>query len=215
MLAFDDDIVRPFTPVRVTGNRIGILGRQLILGPSGLPAQIESYYTPEVTRIQETARLLLAAPMQLIAEDAAGRRLTWSPGTITFTKQERWDRSVDGRQHGGPAQNGTERGAWNLTASFNSGSRSTLSRAVEVRDVRLEMPLAKEAVRYMMGLGLKGGFRPPSYDWPWDVKKNQDGAWLGDCRCRTAVQPEGGKLLASSKYQFLPVQAAEHASFLV
>ena len=179
MLAFDDDIVRPFTPARVTGNRIGILGRQLTLGPSGLPAQIESYYSPEVTRIQETARLLLAAPMQLIAEDAAGRRLTWSPGTITFTKQNDGVAAWTAASTAGPLK-------MELSAAMEFDGfvqfKITLlaSRDVEVRDVRLEIPLAKEAVRYMMGLGLKGGLRPPSYDWPWEVKKNQDGAWLGD-----------------------------------
>jgi hypothetical protein len=58
----------------------------------------------------------------------------------------------------------------------------TLSAAqpVQVQDIRLEIPLVKEAAPYMMGLGLKGGYRPPSLDWTWDVKKNQDGAWLGD-----------------------------------
>ena len=32
----------------------------------------------------------------------------------------------------------------------------------------------------MMGLGLQGCRRPASYDWVWDVKKDQDSAWLGD-----------------------------------
>jgi hypothetical protein len=31
-----------------------------------------------------------------------------------------------------------------------------------------------------MGLGLKGGLAPDSFDWNWDVKHNQDGAWVGD-----------------------------------
>src|SRR6185437_10014345 len=34
---------------------------------------------------------------------------------------------------------------------------------------------------YMMGLGLKGGYRPEKVDWKWDVAhKNQDGAWIGN-----------------------------------
>ena len=31
-----------------------------------------------------------------------------------------------------------------------------------------------------MGMNLKGGKRPASYDWKWDVTRNQDAAWLGD-----------------------------------
>jgi hypothetical protein len=31
-----------------------------------------------------------------------------------------------------------------------------------------------------MGLNRKGGAAPESYDWQWDVKRNQDAAWIGD-----------------------------------
>ena len=178
-LAFDDGIVRPFTAVQVTGNRIRILGRQLTLHQSGLPAQIESYYSPEVTRIQETARPMLAAPMRLVAEDAAGQALAWSPGAIRFTRKEDGIAAWTARSTAGPL-------AMELNAAMESDGfvqfRITIRalRTFEVRDIRLEIPLAGDAARYMMGLGMKGGFRPPSYDWSWDVRKNQDGAWLGD-----------------------------------
>ena len=69
MLAFDDEIVRPYTPMRVTQNRIEILGRRLTLATSGFPAQVESFYSPEVTRIQGAAKSLLADPIELIVED--------------------------------------------------------------------------------------------------------------------------------------------------
>ena len=178
-IAFDDDVVRPFTPVRVAQNKIGILGRSLTVGPAGLPGQIESYFAPEVTKILEAPRPLLSAPAQLIVEDAAGRRLAWTAGAPKFTKQnagiEEWMAS---------STSGALKMAVSAAMEFDGfvQFKVTLSssRPVEVRDIRLEMPLVKDATRYMMGLGLKGGYRPASYDWSWDVKKNQDGAWLGD-----------------------------------
>jgi hypothetical protein len=178
-LAFDDEIVRPFTPVCVAGNRIRILGRQLILAPSGLPAQAESYFSPEVTRIQETAHSLLSAPMRLIVEDSAGRPLQWSPGTIKFVEQKD---GIAAWTSSGTA--GLLRMELNASMEFDGFVQFKISlralRACRVRDIRLEIPMANEVARYMMGLGLKGGFRPASYDWLWGVKKNQDGAWLGD-----------------------------------
>jgi hypothetical protein len=178
-LAFDDEIVRPFTPVRVVGNRISILGRQVILAASGLPAQAESYFSPEVTRIQETAHNLLSAPMRLIAEDATGRPLQWNPGTIKFIEQKDGIAAWTTSSTAGPL-----RMELNAAMEFDGFVQFKISlgalRACRVRDIRLEIPMAREAARYMMGLGLKGGFRPASYDWSWDVKKNQDGAWLGD-----------------------------------
>ena len=54
------------------------------------------------------------------------------------------------------------------------------SAALEVDDVRLEIPLFRDAAKYMMGLGFKGGLRPPRFEWAWEQKKNQDSLWIGD-----------------------------------
>ncbi len=58
--------------------------------------------------------------------------------------------------------------------------RIRASRATPLNDVSLEIPLSREISRYMMGMGVKGGFRPREYRWKWDQKKNQDSAWVGD-----------------------------------
>ncbi|MBZ5495793.1 MAG: DUF6067 family protein [Acidobacteriia bacterium] len=179
MLAFDDEIVRPFTPVRVWQNTIGILGRRLTLGASGLPAQIESFYSPEVTRIQETARPILSAPMELIVEDSAGRRLKWAVGAPKFTRQNNGIAEWKAGGTSGPLKMDVSAGM-EFDGFVQFKVNLSASKPVDVRDVRLVIPLVKVAAKYMMGLGLKGGYRPSSYDWTWDVKKNQDGAWLGD-----------------------------------
>jgi len=178
-LAVDDEIVRPFTPIHVSQNRIGILGRSVTLGASGLPAQIESFYSAEVTRIGGSAKSLLVAPMELIVEGPGAQRMKWSQGAPKIIKQN--DGIVEWR-----AANSAGSLKSDISASMEFDGfiqvKITLSAAqpVQLQNVRLEIPLVKEAVPYMMGLGLKGGYRPPSLDWTWDVKKNQDGAWLGD-----------------------------------
>jgi hypothetical protein len=55
------------------------------------------------------------------------------------------------------------------------------SRPVAVDDVYLDIPMAADVARYLMGLGVKGGNRPDSLEWTWDVAtRNQDSAWIGD-----------------------------------
>lgn len=49
-----------------------------------------------------------------------------------------------------------------------------------VKDIRLEVPYSRDVAVYMMGLGQKGGLRPQSFRWQWDVQKNQDSVWVGD-----------------------------------
>ena len=179
MLAFDDEIVRPFTPVRHVQNTLNILGRRLTLDPCGFPAQIESFFTPEVTRIEKAARPLLTAPMELVVEEPTGRRVKWAQGDPRITK--RYDGVVEWQASSTSLSlKMNVSGALEFDGFVQYKVTLSASRPVEVRDIRLEMPLAKEAIPYMMGLGLKGGYRPANYEWSWDVKKNQDGAWLGD-----------------------------------
>ena len=49
-----------------------------------------------------------------------------------------------------------------------------------MKEITLHLPFKTNAATYFMGLGQKGGIRPDSVGWKWDVvNKNQDGAWVG------------------------------------
>lgn len=174
-----NDVIAPYTPIAVKGRTLGILGRSITLGEDGLPAGIESYFTPEMTGIGATATPVLAAPVRLtvVPEGSAARTRASSP--LRFTRREpgtvSWVATTDG-------------GAWGLqvrgTLEFDGYLRyEVLLRArtqVALSDVALELPYAPAAATWALGLGLKGQKRPASFDWQWDVaKKNQDGAWLG------------------------------------
>ena len=74
----------------------------------------------------------------------------------------------------------TVRGSLEFDGNAEFSVALTADSAVTLRDVRLEIPLRPEVARYLMGLDFKGGARPDSLDWTWEVKHNQDGAWLGD-----------------------------------
>jgi hypothetical protein len=178
-LAFDDEVVRPFSPVTVNGSALEILGRRLAIGATGLPEQIESFFSPEVTRIVDRGTTLLSSPVELIVEDVAGAPLPWKTSPPKLTRQNpglvEWKAT---------SASGSVTMAVQASMEFDGFVHFQIalsaSALLEVNDIRLEIPLAREVAKYMMGLGLKGGFRPSSYDWTWDVKKNQDGAWIGD-----------------------------------
>ncbi len=67
-LAMDDDVVRPFTPLVVSDRTVACLGRSLTVGRDGFPAAIRSFFSPDVTRLTESAKDVLAGPMALIVE---------------------------------------------------------------------------------------------------------------------------------------------------
>jgi len=181
-LAQDDGIVPPYTPLSIDGLTIGCLGRSLSIGPDGLPARIQSFFAPEMTRFQTTPIPLTTSPLKLRVTDGGGRELAWVPGA-----------SAPGPR---PIQKGPGAVVWK--AENNAGDlvmkiaarmefdgfvdykvAVTARRDTSVSDVRLEVPFSEDCARYMMGLGFKGGLRPETFDWAWDQKKNQDALWLG------------------------------------
>src|SRR5574338_1205643 len=87
-LALDTGIVRPYTPVGVSGTRLSVLGREVGLAPSGLPARITSYFTEEMTGIGPRGREVLAAPISLVVEDSSGRPLPWKSSGVRVTHQQ-------------------------------------------------------------------------------------------------------------------------------
>jgi len=183
-LAQENTVVAPYTPILVRGNELSILGRRITLdAATGFPAKIETFFTPEMTSIGTTPKSVLAEPMAVdikgsdggvFGSKASPMRITErSPGTVKWT-----------------AANTFPNGSKNLTMDVNGtlefdGSLSyevkiTAAQDVDLDDIRLRIPLVRDAAEYMLGLGEKGRKTPDELKWKWDVAtKNQDGAWLG------------------------------------
>lgn len=185
-IAFDNEITPPFTPMEVDGLKIGrmlsCLGRTVIIGKFGFPVSIRSRFAPEMTRIVEgSGREVLAAPIAMIVEDARNRVLPWKAGGVTITQHAP---GLVAWTFKNTAADGALEMSCRAKMEFDGFVRYEIilssSRSLPVNDIRLEIPMNDDVAKYMMGLGLKGGFRPKTHKWKWDVKKNQDSAWIGD-----------------------------------
>jgi hypothetical protein len=180
-------IIEPFEPVGVEGHSLTILGRRVELAESGLPAEILSYYTPELTSFAQEPEPVLARPVTLAVfvadEPASGRgepgqpqqfeaapyqvqlesrgRATW----VAESTSESFTMAVEGR----------------LEYDGMLDYRISLVALTDVAldDVALPVSLVPNAAEYMLGLGRKGGKRPAVIDWKWAVENHQEGVWLG------------------------------------
>ncbi|WAH98917.1 glycoside hydrolase domain-containing protein [Arthrobacter sp. MMS18-M83] len=184
-VAQDRGLVAPFTEVLLDepGRTLDILGRQVQLAESGLPAQLTSTFTPAVTACDGPAVDLLAAPLHFgvtLADTTGGKALRWSYSPLEFT--------VDG-----PAQV-SWRSRWTADVGLSAELRGTLEadgactfslqltagQPLEVDDAGLQLDFLEATVPLAMGLGVPGGKRPETLDWTWDVADhNQDSLWLG------------------------------------
>jgi hypothetical protein len=118
--------------------------------------------------------------VRFVVQSDAGAPVAWRGGAPTITKRSPgavgWavQRRAESLQLETRAQLEFD-GTVEYVMTLRATAPTTL------RDVALEMPMQAAAARYMMGLGQKGGYRPSSFRWTWDVAtKNQDAVWVGD-----------------------------------
>jgi len=171
----ENTVIAPYTNLEVTGNTISLLGRKLILSPTGLPGQIATFFTPEMTSLTSTPNELLSSPLSF---DIAGAGALSYEG-IKFTKKEpgtvEWVTSA--------AANGLQlqtSAHLEFDGYLQYQIRVIATQDLSLDDISLNIPFKKSMARYMMGLGQKGGDCPGNFDWKWQVAtKNQDGAWIG------------------------------------
>ncbi len=204
----DDRVVRPYTPVRVSGRQLAILGRRVTLATTGLPATIRSYFTPQMTGIGTIGRDVLHRPVRLIVEDSLGDQVRWQSTGVRFGRRgEGMVRWTAGNTAGPFAL----RVAGTLEADGNIEYRIRLSakHRTDLRDVRLEIPFDSATARYMMGLGQRGGPRPAPFEWRWYQQANQDAAWVGDANAGlqfTLKDDQYVRPLNTNFYQLKPLR---------
>jgi len=179
-LAFDDELVKPYTPVKVVGKTIEVLGRRVTLNPLGFPDQIDSRFDIEMTRlVAGNGRHVLSGPVALVVKSGDAAVTPWTGSGPTFTKQAPGAAAWRARGTAGPLSMDTD-AQMDFDGNIEFTVRLRASRSTPIDDVRLEIPIASDVARHVMGLGFKGGKRPATFDWKWDVRNNHDSAWIGD-----------------------------------
>ncbi|WP_245586280.1 glycoside hydrolase domain-containing protein [Olivibacter sitiensis] len=181
-LAQENSVIKPYTPLEVEGDTaISLLGRKVVLDASGFPKQILSYFTPEMTSIGKTAISLLAEPIHFHVTRKTGKGdVQFKAEGLSLTKKQAG--TVSWISH-----NVSDELTMEVAASLefdgfvNYVVKLVALKDLELQDIAMHIPYQPQMATYMLGLGKKGGFRPDSISWKWDVaKKNQDGAWIGN-----------------------------------
>lgn len=179
-LAQENTVIAPYTPLVVKDAEISLLGRKLTLAPNGFPTQIQTFFTPEMTSVTTKPNNILSSPIAFHFKDASGKEtLQWKNSGLKFTKKEAGTVAWESTSTSQSVQMDV-----NASIEFDGFLHYTVKvTALEdasFGDINFELPMQPASAKYMMGLGQKGGDRPASFDWKWDVAhKNQDGAWIG------------------------------------
>ncbi len=207
-IALDDDIVSPYIPLEVKGRTITCLGRSLGLNKQGFPESIKSYFAPEMTYInKDEFREILSSSVKLVIEKGDQEPLEWSRGQYKIVKQNKGVVEWAASSKSGPLHRDIK-GQMEFDGFVGYEVRITADKEIKLKDIRLEVTVAKDAARYMMGMGRKGGLCPDTFQWQWNQKNNQDSLWIGDVNAglQCAFKDENySRPLNTNFYQLKPL----------
>ena len=179
-LAQQNEVIAPYTALNVKGNTVSLLGRKVIVNDDGLPKQIQTFFTPEMTGYTTVPNDLLTEAIHFHFTLNDGKETALKKNGMQFTSQTpgtvQWK-----------ATSSNDSVQMNVSASLEFDGfiaytvKITALQNIELKDIAFHIPFTKDAAKYMMGLGQKGSYRPENFEWKWDVShKNQDGAWIGN-----------------------------------
>jgi hypothetical protein len=179
-LAQANTVVAPYTPLKVDGNTISLLGRKFEINADGFPKQIQTYFNSEMTGYTEKPNNILAEPIHF--------HFFNTPKTQEkFTSSNFQIKSKDAGTVKWVATNTSDNLKMDVEGSLEFDGyvhyvvKVTALNDVNFSNVDFHIPFNKESTKYLMGLGEKGGLRPDTVKWKWDVaNKNQDAVWIGN-----------------------------------
>lgn len=180
-MAQNNTVIAPYIPLKVSGNEISLLGRKVILDESGLPAQIETFFTPEMTGYQKEANNLLTEAIHFhFTKKTDKKNVSFQKSGVRFTLQQPGTVQWTATNTSNDLQMDVE-GSLEFDGFVSYKVKVTALNDIDLSNISMHIPFEKKEAKYIMGLGLKGEQRPDSVSWKWDVaNKNQDGAWIGN-----------------------------------
>jgi hypothetical protein len=180
-MAQENTLIAPYTALKISGNTISLLGRKVILDDNGLPDQIQTFFTPEMTGYQSQPNNLLAEGIHFHFTKASDSKdIQMKKGGVKFTLRQPGTVQWTSTNTSDDLKMEVE-GSLEFDGFVDFKVKITAIRDVDLNNITMHIPFEKQEAKYMMGLGLKGEKRPEDVKWKWDVAhKNQDGAWIGN-----------------------------------
>jgi hypothetical protein len=185
-IGIDNEVVAPYTPVKLTGRTVAVFGRKLSFNKSGFPAKITSSFTGSNHSIDGPDKNILSNPIHLDLIQN-GKKIKFSSkepelilqasGAVawkTVLTSEDIDIFVKAKME--------------CDGYINYETRIIAKKEINLEDVRLVIPYDKSTAKYLMGMGKQGGFAPGKLEWKWNQEYANNMIWLGDVNAGLQVK---------------------------
>lgn len=155
-LGISDTPTSPYTAINIKDTQISCLGRDIELNvQTGLPQQIQSWGN---NILQSPIRFIIETNESIKKLEATSTIKETTNGHVTYT----WEAEDNDLKLSYQAR--MEFDGW-----VNYIYTVTPKRTVNLKDIRLEIPMKKNIASYILGMGLPGQETPHEYQGKWDT----------------------------------------------
>jgi hypothetical protein len=189
IIGIDDSPVKPYTEMKMSGNRIVASGKTLVIDQNGLPEAIninnrEVLAKPVSFEVITTFGPVAFTAYNLKIKQGSSGKITWTASSVQSGLKFNCDAAME----------------YDGCITYNIQLSAT-DKDIAVLDVRLNTYYAPESAQYFMGTGFGGGLRPENHTWDW--KGPYDSYWIGGDKSGLHVEFIGdvyhGPLIADYK----------------
>ncbi len=180
-LAQKNTVIAPYTPIALKADStMQLLGREVKLNATGLPKQISTFFTPEMTSVSTQANAVLYEPIHFHFYRASdGKEIQLQASGVQFKMKNEGEYSWGATNESADLRMDVE-GKLEFDGYLHYVVKLTALNDIALKDINMHIPVMPDKAEYFMGLGQKGGKRQEQLSWKWDVaNKNQDGGWIG------------------------------------
>ncbi len=189
-IGLNDSLVAPYTKVNYDKNSqtVSILGRQISLNKQGLPTSVKSFI--DMDKLKKDGREILAKPMRFEIETADGNVEKLTGLSINKTYQ------ADGKIKlvaTSASKNFTVKADIAPEMDGYIRYRFTVKNKtkVDIKDVRLVMPLKNDVAKYFKGShGKPASYTPAKYSSAIFSGLYNNGFWIGDYNVGISFKPK-------------------------
>jgi len=175
-IGIDNKVVAPFAPVKIKDKTVSILGRKLTFNDYGLPVKITSSFTESNHSVDGTDRDIISHPIQFEVVQG-GKSIRFSGKKPKITMQESglvaWRTILTSGSF-----DITMNARMECDGNVDYVEKVKAKKDIHIDNVKLTIPYEKTVAKYLMGLGVRGGYCPERIEWKWGQPHNM--VWIGD-----------------------------------
>lgn len=185
-MGIDDEIIAPYTRVKLNGRNVSIFGRKLSYNKSGFPEKITSSFTGSNHSIDGPDKNILSGPihLDLVQKGKIIKFLSKEPEIVlqasgavawkTVLSSQDIDIFVKAKME--------------CDGYINYETKIKAKNDISLDDVQLVIPYIKSTAKYLMGMGKQGGYTPMKLEWKWNQEYANNMIWLGDVNAGLQVK---------------------------